>query len=109
MVVNLRLLRTKKGISQKALGDAIGISQQTINKYENHAIEPDIFLLKKIADYFETTVDFLIDHKKVASADDEGEVYMLKPDEAVLVEKYRLLSPKERESIQMVMQNYMEK
>ena len=109
MVENLRLLRTKKGISQKALGDAIGISQQTINKYENHAIEPDIFLLKKMADYFETTVDFLIGHTKAASADDEGETYTLKPDETVLIEKYRLLSPKERESIQMVMQNYMEK
>ncbi|MGN0501777.1 MAG: helix-turn-helix transcriptional regulator, partial [Ruminococcus sp.] len=35
MVKNLKLLRTKKGLSQQQLADIIGTSQQSINKYEN--------------------------------------------------------------------------
>lgn len=60
MVKNLKTLRTQKGISQQALAVAIGISQQSINKYENHNIEPDIATLIALADYFDTTVDYLI-------------------------------------------------
>ncbi|MGN0165156.1 MAG: helix-turn-helix domain-containing protein, partial [Lachnospiraceae bacterium] len=60
MVKNLKLLRTQKGISQQKLANEIGISQQSINKYENQNIEPDINTLIALADYFETTVDYLI-------------------------------------------------
>lgn len=42
MVKNLRKLRTSSGISQQQLADIIGTSQQSINKYENHSVEPDI-------------------------------------------------------------------
>lgn len=52
MIQNLKILRNKKGISQQKLADAIGVSQQSINKYENHKIEPDIDTLIKIADFF---------------------------------------------------------
>ena len=60
MVKNLKSLRTQAGISQQTLATAIGISQQSVNKYENHSIEPDIATLIAMADYFETTVDYLI-------------------------------------------------
>ena len=36
-------------LTQKGLADAIGVSQQSINKYENHNIEPDIETLMRIA------------------------------------------------------------
>ena len=52
MLENLKLLRSTAGISQKTLADSIGVSQQSINKYENHNIEPDIATLSSIADYF---------------------------------------------------------
>ncbi len=45
MLPNLKLLRQKRGISQQKLADAIGVSQQSINHYENHKIEPDIATL----------------------------------------------------------------
>lgn len=60
MVKNLRKLRNEYKISQKQLADVIGVSQQSINKYENHNIEPDIETLKSIANYFNTSVDYLI-------------------------------------------------
>ena len=42
MLVNLKKLREEASVSQKALAEAVGVSQQSINKYENHNIEPDI-------------------------------------------------------------------
>ena len=42
MLTNLKKLREDASISQKALADAIGVSQQSVNKYEIHNIEPDI-------------------------------------------------------------------
>ena len=47
MVKNLKLLRTKYNISQQQLAELVGVSQQSINKYENHKIEPDIQTLIK--------------------------------------------------------------
>ena len=42
MLRKLKQLRQEYGISQQRLADAIGVSQPSINKYENHNIEPDI-------------------------------------------------------------------
>ncbi len=42
MVKNLKRLRSKAGISQRELAEIVMVSQQSINKYENHNVEPDI-------------------------------------------------------------------
>ena len=51
MVTNLKLLRARKGISQQQLANHIGVSQQSINKYENHNVEPDIATLMAMATF----------------------------------------------------------
>lgn len=56
MLPNLKLLRKEYGISQQVLADMMGVSQQSINQYENHSIEPDIALLTQMADYFNTSM-----------------------------------------------------
>ena len=63
MVKNLKYLRTRYGISQQQLAEIAGVSQQSVNKYENHNIEPDIRTLTAFADFFHTSVDFLIGHR----------------------------------------------
>ena len=60
MVKNLKLIRNNRGISQQTLANTIGTTQQSINMYENHKIEPDINTLISLADYFDVTVDYLI-------------------------------------------------
>lgn len=106
MVKNLRLLRESHGISQQKLADAIGLTQQSVNKYENHKIEPDISTLILMADFFHTSVDFLIGHCD-AEAEAEGvPTFRLNADEIRLIHQYRQLSLKEKDSIQMVMENY---
>lgn len=60
MLKNLKQLRAAKGISQQKLAGILGISQQSINKYENHNVEPDIATLIALANYFETSIDYLV-------------------------------------------------
>jgi transcriptional regulator with XRE-family HTH domain len=109
MVARLKELRTKKNISQQRLAIELGISQQSVNKYENHSIEPDIFLLIKIADFFGVSVDYLIGHSDVPRQLEVVQRYSLNSDEALLIEKYRQLTAAERESIALVMDNYLKK
>jgi len=106
MVKNLKLLRNKKGISQKQLAESIGVSQQSINKYENHNIEPDIRTLINIADYFYTSVDYLIGRIDVTRNADNVHEYNLNANETCIVDGYRLLNAKEKDSIQLVISNY---
>ena len=106
MVYNLKPLRQLHGVSQQRLAEAIGSTQQSVNKYENHQTEPDIATLMLIADFFHTSVDFLIGHTE-AQAEHEGvPVYRLNADEVKLVNQYRQLSLKEKDSIHLVMENY---
>ena len=106
MVQNLKLLRQLHGISQQRLAEAVGSTQQSINKYENHQTQPDFATLIQIADFFHTSVDYLIGHCE-AQAEAEGvPVYRLNADEVRLINQYRQLSLKEKDSIHMVMDNY---
>ena len=87
----LKKLREKTGTTQRQLAEAIGVSQQSVNKYENHNIEPDIETLVRIADYFAVSVDAVIGH-----AEDDGE---LTESERLLLQKYRRLTPKRRAAV----------
>lgn len=106
MLKNLKLLREEAGLSQKQLGDRIGVSQQSINKYENHATEPDIATLKKLADCFQTSVDYLIGQSALRRRIEAVERYDLNEREAALIDAYRKLSDRQRDSIHAILDAY---
>ena len=58
----IALLRRNCAMSQKALSKALGISASAVGMYEQGRREPSAELLIKMADYFHTTVDYLIGH-----------------------------------------------
>ncbi len=60
MLKNLKSLRAELGLSQRELANAIGTSQQSINRYENTKGEPDICTLILLARFFHTSVDYLV-------------------------------------------------
>jgi transcriptional regulator with XRE-family HTH domain len=57
----VRELRNKMGISMKQLGSIIDVSESTISLYETGKREPDHETLKKLADFFNVSVDYLLD------------------------------------------------
>ena len=109
MLPNLRKLRQERGISQQRLADAIGLSQQSINHYENHKIEPDIMTLTQIADFFETSIDYLVGHTEIRQRIEPTQAYHLNENEASLITQYRALSPKERACVAQVIETLLEK
>lgn len=65
----LRELREQKGISQQNLADILNVSQQSIYKYENGLTEPSISILKDIAKYFDTSIDYIVERTDNPSID----------------------------------------
>lgn len=53
-------LRKERGLSQKELGIIIGAAQNTISNWEKGNREPDYENLKKLAYFFDCSVDYLL-------------------------------------------------
>ncbi len=53
-------LRKVKGISQEELADKIGVSRQSVSKWESEQTSPDIEKVILMSDYFEVTTDYLL-------------------------------------------------
>lgn len=99
MLRNIRLLRDEYGISQQKLADEIGVTQPSVNKYENHNIEPDISTLIRIADYFETSVDYIVEHTHIRRRIEEVSEYALNEREAALISGYRTIQDSGRKVV----------
>ena len=56
----IRALRKEGSLSQVALAEKIDSNQKQVSKWERNQIEPNIDMLKRLADYFEVSVDYLI-------------------------------------------------
>jgi len=54
-------LRTARGLSQAGLGQALGVSRQTVNSIETGKYLPSLPLAIGIARFFETTVEEVFD------------------------------------------------
>lgn len=61
-MINFRLaeLRKKRNMTQQELGDLLHVSYQTISKWENGVISPDISVLPELGAYFGVSVDALL-------------------------------------------------
>ena len=59
--MRLKELRKAKGISQLRLATDLNTNQNTISRYETGEREPGINELIKIADYFNVSLDYLLE------------------------------------------------
>ena len=109
MLTNLKVLRKEADISQQRLGDAVNISQQSINQYENRDVEPDIANLKKLADYFDTSIDYIVGRTDIRRRIEKVEEYELNEREANAIRQYRTLSEKEKQCIDLMLQTLSER
>ena len=59
----MKELRIEKGLSQRKLGEILGFCNQTVSFWETGSREPDLDAIVKIADFFEVSVDFLLNRE----------------------------------------------
>ena len=57
MKLTLKALRINKGYTQEKAAELIGISVETLGKYEKGITYPDIPILKKIEEIYDTKYD----------------------------------------------------
>lgn len=109
MLPNLKILRQEHGISQQRLADAIGVSQQSINQYENHSVEPDISILTRLADHFNTSIDFIVGRTNIRRPIEHTEAFHLNRDESDVITQYRALKGSEKQCIALMIKTLLEK
>ena len=109
MLPNLKLLRKEYGISQQLLADALGISQQSINQYENREIEPDIATLSQMADYFETSIDYIVGRTDIRRKIERTLPYYLNEEEGEVIKGYRALNIRQRQCVSDVIGTLQDK
>ena len=55
----IKALRQRKGVTQEALADHLGVTAQAVSKWERGSASPDIALLPALSAYFGVTIDEL--------------------------------------------------
>lgn len=59
---NIRRLRREAGFTQEQLAEALGVTTGAVYKWESGRAAPELGLLVEIAEFFETSVDVLLDY-----------------------------------------------
>ena len=57
---NIRTLRMKKGMTQKALADQLFVSPQAISRWENNEVEPSLGTITELAKIFDVSTDTIL-------------------------------------------------
>ncbi len=56
----LQIIRKEKNLNQLKVAIDLNISREALSHYENGKREPDLAMLKKLSEYFNVSIDFLI-------------------------------------------------
>lgn len=102
----IKKLRTERGITQKQLGDAVGVSQQAVNAYENTETQADYMTLQRIADYFSVTVDYLLGRNSENSVAEELEKYSFSNEDMDFIRRYLHLTSQQKKSIDIMIRSF---
>ena len=75
----IQSLRKQKGMSQEELADSVGVSRQSVSKWESEQATPDLEKVVIMSELFDVTTDYLLkgiepvktdDHKTMADVID---------------------------------------
>ncbi len=73
---NIKEYRLKKGYTQEQLAYELGVSSQTVSRWENGNTYPDIVMLPIIAELFDTSIDKLIGYAKECSTKEREDFFV---------------------------------
>lgn len=105
MESRIKQLRESRNMIQEILASELGITQQMLSKYERDIMCIKVDVLKKLAEYFNVTTDYLLGISDV-KRDLQGQIRINKAlDEYYdLVEAYKGLDKYDREMVWMIIQ-----
>lgn len=105
MESRIKQLRENRGLIQEILASELGITQQMLSKYERDVLCIKVDVLKKIAEYFNVTTDYLLRISEV-KRDLQGQMKMNKTLDTYydLIEIYKGLDEYDQEMVWSIMQ-----
>ena len=71
----LRTLRESLSLSQAKLAELLGITQSSLNRYENGQSTPTVELFRKYADFFDVSMDYIF----ARCEEPQGKLYHYQP------------------------------
>ena len=63
-LIGLRLIRKQRGFNQQKVAMDLNISREVISYYENGKRNPDIEMLRTLSNYFNVSIDFLVNGRE---------------------------------------------
>ena len=63
-LLGLKVIRKQKKLNQLKVALDLNISREALSHYENGKRSPDIQMLRKLSEYFNVSIDFLINGKE---------------------------------------------
>ena len=63
-LVGLSMIRKQKKLNQLKVALDLNISREALSHYENGKRSPDIQMLRRLSEYFNVSIDFLINGKE---------------------------------------------
>ena len=105
MESRIKQLRENRGLIQEILAAELGITQQMLSKYERDVLCIKVDVLKRIAEYFNVTTDYLLGISEV-KRDLQGQMKMNKTLDTYydLIEIYKGLDEYDQEMVWSIMQ-----
>lgn len=105
MESRVKQLRENRGLIQEILASELGITQQMLSKYERDVLCIKVDVLKRIAEYFNVTTDYLLGVSEV-KRDLQGQMKVNKTLDTYydLIEIYKGLDEYDQEMVWSIMQ-----
>ena len=63
-MIGLKEIRKKRNLNQQKVAMDLNISREALSHYENGKREPSLDMLNKMSDYFNVSIDYLINGKE---------------------------------------------
>lgn len=67
----LKFLRERNGLTQEQLANKFNLLKSSISMYENNIRLPNVEVIKDFANYFNVSIDYLLDNEEKNKIDDE--------------------------------------
>lgn len=105
MESRIKQLRENRGLIQEILASELGITQQMLSKYERDVLCIKVDVLKRIAEYFNVTTDYLLGVSEL-KRDLQGQMKVNKTLDTYydLIEIYKGLDEYDQEMVWSIMQ-----
>lgn len=96
---HLKELRERRGLYQKDVAAHLKVDRTTYGKYETGDSEPSFEILKRIARFYEVSIDFLLDNNQSDENTEKKPSLVLSQEEERLILDYRSFNAKGQEKV----------